>query len=128
MPRRAPILVVDDSGPIREMIVAVLAARGHRVLTAADGRQALERLRGAVEPLVILVDVVMPVLDGISFCRELAQQEALAQAGHRLILMSSAMRLAAADVPPTAGQLVKPFSRQQLLAAVEATETRRETD
>ena len=120
MPPPAPILAVDDSAPIREMMVAVLAARGHRVITAADGGQALERLRVAVEPFVILLDVIMPVLDGIAVCQQIAQDEALRRAGHRIILMSSPARFASLDVPPTAGRLVKPFSRQQLIEAVEA--------
>lgn len=115
----APVLAVDDSGPIREMIIAVLAARGHRIITAEDGAQALERLRVAIEPFVILLDVVMPVLDGIGVCRAIAQDEALRQAGHRIILMSTPARFAALDLPPTVGQLIKPFSRQQLIAAVE---------
>jgi CheY-like chemotaxis protein len=120
MPALEPILAVDDSAPIREMIVAVLAARGHRVATAADGREALQRLRAAVQPYVVLLDVVMPLLDGIALCQEIARDGALRQAGHRVILMSSALRLAAPGIPVTAGQLVKPFTRQQLVAAVDA--------
>src|SRR5215467_3091523 len=61
----APILAVDDSAPMREMIVAVLAPRGHRVATAANGREALDRLNAAVEPYIVLLDLVMPILDGI---------------------------------------------------------------
>ena len=42
-----PILAVDDSAPIREMIVSILTPRGHRVATAENGREALQRLRAA---------------------------------------------------------------------------------
>ena len=114
----APILAVDDSAPIREMIVTVLAPRGHRVATAANGREALQRLSMAVEPHIVLLDVVMPVLDGVGVCQEIEQDERLRAAGHRIILMSTSPRLANADIPAAAGQLVKPFSRQQLIAAV----------
>lgn len=115
-----PVLAVDDSAPIREMIRATLTPRGFRVLMAADGREALERLRAAVEPYVMLLDIVMPLLDGVALCHEIERDEMLGAAEHRIILMSSSQRLFAPDVPQTAGRLVKPFSRRQLVGAVEA--------
>jgi len=117
-----PVLVVDDSPPIREMVVLILTPRGHRVTTAADGREALARLRMAVEPHVILLDIVMPLLDGLGVCHEVQSDAQLRAASHKIILMSSTVRLSAPDIPVTAGQLIKPFSRQQLVAAVEAVQ------
>ena len=114
-----PILAVDDSAPIREMIAAILSARGHRVVSAADGREALERLGSAVEPFVVLLDVVMPRLDGLALCAEIERDPRIRDAGHRVILMSSTLRLSAPDIPATAGQLAKPFSRQQLIEAID---------
>jgi CheY-like chemotaxis protein len=103
------------------MIVSVLKPHGHHVITAANGQEALLRLRSVGEPYVVLLDIVMPVLDGIAVCHELKEDPALRDAGHKVILMSSTVRLSAPDIPPTAGQLIKPFSRQQLIDAVEAT-------
>ncbi len=120
MGAREPILAVDDSAPIREMIVAVLAPRGYRVATAANGREALQRLRAAPEPYVVLLDIVMPLLDGLAVCEQMDQDPELSAAGHKIILMSSTVRLSAPSIPATAGQLVKPFTRQQLIEAVEA--------
>lgn len=120
MPFLTPVLAVDDSAPIREMIMSVLAPRGYRVATAADGREALRRLRAAVEPHVVLLDIVMPLLDGIAVCQEIQRDDHLTTAGHKIILMSSTRRLSAPDIPMTSGQLVKPFTRQQLIAAVES--------
>ena len=116
-----PVLAVDDSAPIREMIAAVLAPRGYRVTTAANGREALQRLRDASEPYVVLLDIVMPLLDGIGVCEQIEHDPELRDAGHRIILMSSTVRLSALGIPATAGQLVKPFTRQQLVGALEAT-------
>jgi chemosensory pili system protein ChpA (sensor histidine kinase/response regulator) len=115
-----PILAVDDSAPIREMIATILAPRRHRVVLAADGLEALQRLRDAVEPFVVLLDIVMPRLDGLAVCAEVERDSALRAAGHRIILMSSSVRLSAPDLPLTFGQLPKPFSRQQLVAAIQA--------
>jgi two-component system, OmpR family, response regulator MprA len=116
-----PILAVDDSAPIREMIISVLKPRGHHVITASNGQEALLRLHSYEEPYVVLLDIVMPVMDGIAVCNEVEQDPELRQVGHKIILMSSTVRLSALDIPITAGQLVKPFSRQQLLDAVAAT-------
>lgn len=125
MPAQEPILAVDDSAPIREMIVSVLSPRGYRVTTASDGQEALQRLRAAIEPHVVLLDIVMPLLDGLGLCAAIANDERLRLAGHKIILMSSTVRLTAPDIPVTTGQLNKPFTRQQLVAAVEAAQQAR---
>ena len=113
-----PILAVDDSAPIREMIVAVLAPHGYHVLTARGGQDALETLRTVSEPHIILLDVVMPDIDGPAVVRAISQDETLRGAGHLVVLMSSPLRLAARDIPATAGQLPKPFTRQQLIESI----------
>ncbi|HEV2404348.1 MAG TPA: response regulator, partial [Ktedonobacterales bacterium] len=81
-----PILAVDDSAPIREMISSILSPRGHRVATASNGREALQRLRAMVEPHIILLDIVMPLLDGVGFCQEVDRDEQLRSAGHKIIV------------------------------------------
>src|SRR5215469_8038029 len=111
-----PILAVDDSAPIREMIVSVLKPHGHHVITASNGQEALLRLNSFQEPYIVL-----PVMDGIAVCHEVEQNGELRAVGHKIILMSSTVRLSALDIPITSGQLVKPFSRQQLLDAIAAT-------
>jgi two-component system OmpR family response regulator len=118
----APILAVDDSAPIREMITSVLRARGYQVTPAADGREALQRLRAATEPYIVLLDIVMPLMDGIAVVSECERDPALKAVGHRFVLMSSTMRMSQPDVPVTVGQLAKPFTRQQLIEMVEAQE------
>jgi CheY-like chemotaxis protein len=117
-----PVLVVDDTLPYREMVESVLSSRGYHVTTAANGKEGLARLRAALGPHVVLLDIVMPLLDGIGLWRVLQADPELREAGHRVILMSSPSRLAAPDVPQTDGQLVKPFTRQDLIAAVAAVQ------
>lgn len=116
-----PILVVDDTLPYRQMVASILAPRGHRVTTAADGLEALDRLRATHEPHVVLLDIVMPRLDGIGLWREIQSNPVLSGAGHRVIFMSTSSRLNAPSTPPAHGHLAKPFTREQLLAAIEAT-------
>ena len=68
----AGVLVVDDDADIREATQLVLENSGYRVLTATDGQQALDVLRSTEErPCVILLDLMMPVMDGFAFLHEL---------------------------------------------------------
>lgn len=66
------ILVVDDAQTDRELMARVVAASGHRAMTAADGKAALALARQH-KPALIFLDVVMPVMDGFSTCRQLAK-------------------------------------------------------
>lgn len=114
----APVLAVDDSSSIREMIATVLSANGYRVETAADGKGALAHLRAAAEPYIVLLDVVMPLLDGLAVAHAIEADPQLRDARHQVILMSSTVRMSQPDIPPQLGQLAKPFTRQRLLEVV----------
>jgi CheY-like chemotaxis protein len=60
----ATILVVEDNDDVRDMMAITLELEGHRVLTAANGRQALALLESGVDPALILMDLMMPVMNG----------------------------------------------------------------
>jgi len=64
------VLVVDDDESNRYMLARRLEYRGYRVVTATNGREAVERAR-AESPCLILMDVTLPVLDGLAATREL---------------------------------------------------------
>jgi CheY-like chemotaxis protein len=70
--------VVDDDADIRESITDVLEMRGYRVRTAVNGQQALDILRAGERPCVILLDLMMPVLNGWEFRAEQTRDEQLA--------------------------------------------------
>lgn len=65
-----PILIVDDNSDLCELIQFMLEDNGHQAVTAADGDEALELLRGGVTPCLILLDLMMPGKDGVAFRRE----------------------------------------------------------
>src|SRR5262249_59623485 len=71
---RGPVLVVDDDFDIRAMIAQILELEGFEVISGPSGQAALERLRdGAAIPRVILLDLMMPHMDGWEFrSRQLA--------------------------------------------------------
>jgi len=74
---RATILVIDDDDDIRAVLAMVLDEAGFRVVTAANGREALEHLREDPQPDVILLDLMMPEMDGYQFRAEQQRDPAL---------------------------------------------------
>ena len=73
----ATILVVEDNDDVREMMSITLQLEGHDVVTAANGRQALEVLHHGAEPCMILLDLMMPVMNGYQFQEEMAKDPKL---------------------------------------------------
>src|SRR4051794_40298744 len=112
------ILVIDDEFGVAEIVEAVLTDLGYGVMTAINGRQGLERMREQ-RPDLILLDMMMPVMDGTGVLRALSANPALA--GIPVILISS---LPEATVATLAfgykSFLRKPFKMRELVAAVRA--------
>ncbi|HTR46179.1 MAG TPA: hybrid sensor histidine kinase/response regulator [Verrucomicrobiae bacterium] len=75
-PRRLRILVADDDTTVRELTVALLRTRGHEVVGAADGRQALAALE-RVRPDVVLLDQEMPQMSGLEAARAIRERETI---------------------------------------------------
>jgi two-component system chemotaxis response regulator CheY len=115
-PSRA-VLVVDDDPDIRDFMSDFLADEGYQVKAAGNGRQALDLL-ASWRPDVILLDLMMPVMDGWAF---LAAQQADAELAHLpVIVMSASYNLVKLDERvPVPEVLAKPFTIEDLLAKVE---------
>lgn len=73
------VLVVDDDADVRGTVADALAGDGFEVLTAANGLEALNALRDAILPDMILLDMMMPEMDGPAFRAEQLKQPALAR-------------------------------------------------
>ena len=111
------VMVVDDDVEIRESLVEVLEERGYHAISAANGEQALERLADGTRPKLILLDLMMPVMDGATFRRTQQTRPEIASIPVVLIsayqdLEENARRLAAT------GSLRKPISFRDLLDTV----------
>jgi CheY-like chemotaxis protein len=106
------VLVVDDDAGIRESLRQVLQDAGYEVVEAADGRQALGML--TPRPALMLVDLMMPELDGWELLDELARTAPLAEIP---VCVLSAI---ASHAPPNAkAVLQKPVDLDELLETVE---------
>ncbi len=118
MTNHARILIIEDELPMRTALEDCLAGEGFRVITAPDGERGLERALKE-KPDLILLDVMMPRLDGFALCAELRRL------GHAMpVLMLTAKgqvrdRVIGLDAGAD-DYLVKPFSTDELLARVRA--------
>lgn len=120
------LLIIEDETPMRTALVETLKAEGYRVLSAADGPAGLEL--ACTEPFdLVLLDVMMPGLDGFAVCRELRKR------GRSMpVLMLTAKgqvddRVEGLDSGAD-DYLVKPFSLRELLARVRALLRRKERE
>ncbi|MGH9247262.1 MAG: response regulator transcription factor [Acidimicrobiales bacterium] len=116
MPAR--VVVVDDDEALRNAVRRALRLEGYDVEVAGDGAEALDHLAGLRADLVVL-DVLMPVLDGVTVCRRLRDS------GDRTPVLMLTARDAVSDrvVGLDAGAddyLTKPFALEELLARVRA--------
>jgi two-component system, chemotaxis family, chemotaxis protein CheY len=110
------VLVVDDDADIRELLATVLEGHGYDVRTATNGQDALEKLRSKV-PRVLVLDLVMPVMDGWQLRRAMLEDQDLARIP--VVVITGAV-----DVVPDGDLratvlLTKPLRLPQLIDAVE---------
>jgi len=117
MSRKAIILVVDDEPHVRKLLKANLESSGYAVLTAADGQQAVE-MAGRELPDLIILDLMLPKLDGYAVCKRIREFSAVP------IIMLTAR---SAEVDLVHGfdvgaddYLTKPFAVNELLVRVRA--------
>jgi CheY-like chemotaxis protein len=112
------ILVVEDEADIRETLALVLEAEGFEVATASDGTEALHYLRECPPPCLILLDLMMPGMNGWEFRRQQRQDAALAKIPV-LIVSAVADQPGAAPALDAADFLKKPLDIPTLLAKVD---------
>ncbi len=117
MPHAPTVLIVDDDPAIRKLLVEVLSLEGYPTETAVNGREALDLIsRGGAR--VILLDLMMPVLDGRGVMTELRANPA-ERGRHKVILVSAIGFLEGARDLEADGMLAKPFTVEQLLNVLE---------
>lgn len=68
--KKMNILIVEDDEDLNKAYQMIIASAGHEVASAFDGRQALEAIKGGLQPDIIFLDLRMPVMDGIAFLKE----------------------------------------------------------
>jgi two-component system KDP operon response regulator KdpE len=123
--KSATILVVDDEPQIRRVMRATLTAQGYTIVEARDGQEALEKFRSE-RPELIILDMNMPVMDGLQACREIRSSSSVP------IIMLTVRgaekdKVRALDAGAD-DYIVKPFGIQELLARIRAALRRSPTE
>jgi two-component system chemotaxis response regulator CheY len=112
------IMIIDDSASLRQVVAIALKGAGYDVIEAADGRDALNKLTG-VKINLIICDVNMPNMDGITFVKEM---KALANYKFTPVIMltteGSEEKKFAGQAAGARAWVVKPFRPDQMLDAV----------
>lgn len=113
------VMIVDDSASLRQVVSLSLRDAGYKVIEACDGKDALAKLAGGERIHLVISDVNMPNMDGISFVRELKKLDA-----HRftpIIMLTTESQEDKKRQGQAAGAkawVVKPFQPRQMLDAV----------
>lgn len=120
------ILIIEDELAMRQVLCDCLARHGYRVISAVDGDSGLSRVCDE-KPDLILLDVMMPKLDGFALCQEIRRL------GHQMPILFLSAKASVSDRVKgldSGGDdyLPKPFSREELLARVRALLRRKQND
>ena len=110
------VLVIDDEQTVREVLARFLGKAGYAVLTAADGREALELVHAGDPPDLIVLDLMMPVMSGFEVLSALRTNPGWADIP--VIVLTATMGFSAEHLEVDA-TLQKPFDMRDVQAAIE---------
>ena len=111
------VLLVEDEAETRDAMLELLAEEGYASAGASNGAEALSLLEEGKRPSLILLDLLMPVMDGWEFCREMAKKPELSRIPVAILSATGEPHM----LPPrgrNAGFFRKPLDLQQLLKAI----------
>jgi|SRR6185437_13263292 two-component system response regulator MprA len=111
------VLIVDDDPALREMLAIILTSEGYEVERARDGMEAVACLARGWRPAVMLLDVMMPVMDGVAVCEWVAARLP-AHERPRIVILSASIA-PGVTIPLADAQLSKPFGVDAVLEIVQ---------
>ena len=122
MPRATPltVMVVDDQALFRRSLQDRLRSDGYDVVGAENGVEALELLEAAPSPCVVVLDLMMPVMNGIEFLQALERRPDREQVRVMLVSGHGVLERVALDSPRIVARLQKPVEMTELRSALEA--------
>lgn len=112
-----PILIIEDSEPVRSGLGAILQAHGYGTVTAADGREGLVKLQAGLQPSLILLDMILPEIDGWQFFARYTDK----LNGKVPVVIMTGLGIASEEWARSMGAVAllrKPVSGSELIAAV----------
>jgi two-component system chemotaxis response regulator CheY len=114
------ILIVDDSVSMRHMVRFTLAEAGYTIVEACDGQDAIGKLTGGVRPDLVITDLNMPEMDGLSFIKHMRTMPSFRFTPILMLTTESAdHKKKAGQAAGATGWIVKPFNPEQMLKVVQ---------
>ncbi|MDO9117637.1 MAG: response regulator [Nitrospira sp.] len=114
------VLVVDDSSTMRQMVAFTLTGAGFQVVEAGNGKEAVSKITGGAKPDLIVTDLNMPEMDGISLIREVRKMPALKFTPILMLTTESADdKKKDGQAAGATGWIVKPFNPEQMLKVIQ---------
>ncbi len=114
------VMVVDDSVTMRQMVSFALTNAGFQVVEAGDGEEAVGKLKGGAKPNLVIADLNMPIMDGLSLIKAI---RAMPNFKFTPVLMltteADESKKKEGQTAGATGWIVKPFNPDQLLKAIE---------
>ena len=122
MPRTSPltVMVVDDQALFRRSLQDRLRSDGYDVVAAENGAEALELLEGAPSTCVVLLDLMMPVMNGVEFLQALDRRAGSADVRVMLVSVHGVLERVALDRKRVVARLQKPLEMDELRSALES--------
>ncbi|MGB4993787.1 MAG: response regulator, partial [Nitrospira sp.] len=113
------VLVVDDSPTMRQMVAFTLTSAGYQVVEAGNGKEAVGKVNGGAKPDLVVTDLNMPEMDGITLIKEIRKMPAL-KFTPILMLTTEASddKKKAGQAAGATGWIVKPFNPEQMMAVI----------
>ena len=113
------VLVVDDSPTMRQMVAFTLTSAGYQVVEAGNGKEAVGKVTGGGKPDLVVTDLNMPEMDGITLIKEIRKMPAL-KFTPILMLTTEASddKKKAGQAAGATGWIVKPFNPEQMMAVI----------
>jgi two-component system chemotaxis response regulator CheY len=114
------VLVVDDSSTMRQMVAYTLKNAGYDVVEAGNGKEAVGKLNGGTKPALVVTDLNMPEMDGITLIAEIRKMAAFKFTPILMLTTESADdKKKAGQAAGATGWIVKPFNPEQMLKVIQ---------
>jgi len=114
------VLVVDDSSTMRQMVAYTLKNAGYDVVEAGNGKEAVGKLNGGTKPALVVTDLNMPEMDGITLITEIRKMAAFKFTPILMLTTESTDdKKKAGQAAGATGWIVKPFNPEQMLKVIQ---------
>ncbi len=114
------VLVVDDSSTMRQMVAYTLKNAGYDVVEAGNGKEAVGKLNAGTKPALVVTDLNMPEMDGITLIAEIRKMAAFKFTPILMLTTESADdKKKAGQAAGATGWIVKPFNPEQMLKVIQ---------